>query len=80
MRTTIDIPDELMRTAKKRAADENATLRELVEKALRRYLAGPQPQKPFKLRLKPLPPSKMLVPESVLENRDALYDVMDGPG
>jgi len=78
MRTTVDIPDELMRTAKKRAADENATLRTVVENALRQYLAGPQPQKPFKLNLKPHPLGKMLVPESVLEDRDALYEIMGG--
>ena len=80
MRTTVDISDELMRTAKKRAADENATLREIFDRALRQYLAGPKPQKPFKLRLKPLPRGKMLVPASVLENRVALYDLMDGLG
>jgi len=69
-----------MRTAKKRAADENATPREVVERALRQYLAGPPSQRPFKLRLKLLPPAKMLVPESVLESRDKLYDFMDGIG
>ena len=80
MRTTIDIADELMRTAKKRAADENSTLRTVVENALRQYLAGPQPHKPFKLRLKPMPRSKMLVSEEVLASRDLLYEVMDGRG
>jgi hypothetical protein len=67
-----------MRTAKKKAAEENATLREIFDRALRQYLAGPQPQKAFKLKLKPHPMGKMLVPESVLESRDALYDLMDG--
>jgi hypothetical protein len=80
MRTTIDLPDELMRTAKQKAVEDNTTLREIFERALRQYLAGPQPQKPFKLRLKPLPPSKMLIPESVLESRDKLLDFLDGIG
>jgi hypothetical protein len=80
MRTTIDLPDELMRTAKKKAAEENATLREIFERALRQYLAGPQPQKPFKLRLKPFPRGKMLAPESILGSRDKLYDFLDGIG
>ena len=77
MRTTIDIADELMRSAKKRAADENATLRTVVERALRQYLAGPQPQRPFKLKLKPLPQGSLL-PGVVLEDRDSLYELMDG--
>lgn len=49
MRTTVDLPDELMRSAKKKAAEENAM-------------------------------GKMLVPESILESRDELYDFMDGIG
>jgi hypothetical protein len=77
MRTHVNLPDELMRAAKKRAAEENTTLREIFERALRQYLAGPQPQKPFKLRLKPFPRGKMLVPESVLESRDVWYDLLD---
>ena len=78
MRTTIDLPDELMRTAKKKAAEDNTTLREIFDRALRQYLAGPQPQKPFKLRLKPHPPGKMLIPESMLESREKLFDYLDG--
>jgi hypothetical protein len=80
MRTTIDLPDELMRTAKQKAAEDNTTLREIFDRALRQYLAGPQPQKPFKLRLKPLPGGKMLIPESMLESREKLFDFLDGIG
>jgi hypothetical protein len=80
MRTTIDLPDELMRTAKQKAAEDNTTLREIFDRALRQYLAGPQPQKPFKLKLKPLPRNKMLIPESMLESREKLFDFLDGLG
>ena len=80
MRTTVNLPDELMRTVKEKAEEENTTLREIFHRALRQYLAGPQPQKPFRLRLEPLPRGKMLVSESVLENRDLLYGLMDGIG
>jgi hypothetical protein len=80
MRTTIDLPDELMRTVKQKAVEDNTTLREIFDRALRQYLAGPQPQKPFKLRLKPHPRGKMLIPESVLESRDKLHDFLDGIG
>ena len=39
MRTTMDINDELMRHAKKKAADDGVPLRDVVEDALRRYLS-----------------------------------------
>jgi hypothetical protein len=34
MRTTVDINDELLQIARKRAADEHATLREVFDRAL----------------------------------------------
>jgi hypothetical protein len=73
----IDIADELMRTAKKRAADEDTTLRELVDRALRQYLTDAPAQKKFKLRWKPLPPARLL-PGVDLEDRNSLYEVMEG--
>ncbi len=39
MKTTIDLPDELLIAAKKRAAELRKPLRELVEEGLRRQLA-----------------------------------------
>jgi hypothetical protein len=41
MKTTIELPDELMVAAKKRAAESRTTLRALFERGLRRELAGP---------------------------------------
>jgi len=41
MKTTIDLPDELLVDAKKRAAESRTTLRELFERGLRRELAAP---------------------------------------
>lgn len=43
MRTTISIEDGLLRTAKHRAAEERRTLGDLIEVALRHYLAMPMP-------------------------------------
>jgi hypothetical protein len=40
MKTTIDLPDELLIEAKKRAADSRTTLREIFERGLRHELAG----------------------------------------
>jgi len=40
MKTTIELPDDLMVAAKKRAAEARSTLRVLVERGLRRELQG----------------------------------------
>ena len=40
MKTTIDLPDDLMIAAKKRAAESRSTLREIFERGLRRELAS----------------------------------------
>ncbi len=77
MRIAINLPDELMRAVQEKAAEENSTLREIFDRALRQYLAGPRAQKPFKLRLKPFPGGELLVPERVLESRDKWYDLPD---
>ncbi|MBI1895067.1 MAG: hypothetical protein HYS04_00825 [Acidobacteria bacterium] len=42
MRTTIDLPDELLIAAKKRAAETRVTLREIFERGLRRELQQPR--------------------------------------
>ncbi len=49
MKTTIDLPDDLLVAAKKRAAESRSTLRELFERGLRRELsetAGPRRRAP----------------------------------
>lgn len=79
MRTTVEINDSLLQTAKKRAADENATLKEIFDRALRQYLAGGDPQRKFKLRWKPHRGGGHLQPGVVLEDRDSLFDAMEGP-
>lgn len=40
MKTTIDLPDELLIAAKKRAAELRCTLRTLIERGLRHELLG----------------------------------------
>ena len=76
MRTTVDINDELLRTAKQRAADEQATLRDVFDRALRQYLTQTSPKK-FKLRWKAHKGGRRQ-PGVVLEDRSALFDLMDG--
>jgi hypothetical protein len=42
MKTTIDLPDDLLIAAKKKAADSRTTLREIFERGLRRELSAPK--------------------------------------
>jgi hypothetical protein len=77
MRTTVDINDELLREARTAAAKEHKTLREIMDEALRLYLKGPR-EKRFRLNLTPHTAVGHLMPGVDLEDRDSLYDIMDG--
>jgi Arc/MetJ family transcription regulator len=76
MRTTIDLSDELFRRAKKRAADDRLSLKEIVEAALRRYLAARPKRGRYRLRW--TPEKGRMLPGVNLDDRDALFDLMDG--
>lgn len=78
MRTTIEIHDDLLRRAKRRAADEGVPLRAVVEEALRRHLSGRGPGDGYTLRWSV--ESGRLRPGVDLDDRDALFDLMDGRG
>ncbi len=71
MRTTIELPDEILNRAKVRAAEANITLRQLFVKALESHL-GQRPQKTRKapplIRGKRTAPAvRLLTPEEVDE-------------
>jgi hypothetical protein len=76
MRTTIDIADELFRRAKKKAADQGVPLRAVVEEAIRRYLSDRGATSGYKFRW--TTEKGELMPGVDLDDRDALFDVMDG--
>jgi len=76
MRTTLDIGDELLRRAKKRAADEGVPLRQVVESALQLHLGQQTRGRAYKLRWRR--ESGRLLPGVRLDDRDALFDVMEG--
>lgn len=76
MRTTLEVADELLRQAKRRAADEGATLRSVVEAALRAYLAPRRRRTAYRLRWRA--EHGRLQPGVRLDDRDALFDLMDG--
>lgn len=50
MKTTIQIPDSLLRAARKLAAQERTTLKALVEEGLRLLIAKRRPRSGFRLR------------------------------
>ena len=76
MRTTVEIGDELFRQAKKRAADEGVPLRSILEEALRRYLSDRGTKGAYKLRWRT--EKGQLAPGVDLDDRDALFDFMEG--
>src|SRR5262245_15981744 len=78
MRTTIELNDDLLRRAKRRAADDRTTLREVIEQALRAHLTrrGALPRGRYTLRWRT--ERGTLQPGVRLDDRDALFDLMDG--
>lgn len=77
MKTTLEIPDDLMREIKIRAAREDRKLKDLVAELLRRGLAETENQPPaatIRHRVKfplvegtPAPPGQELTPERIAE-------------
>lgn len=76
MRTSIDLNDRLLTLAKQTAARRGISLRELVEQALRAYLE-PKAKRPG-YRLKWRTERGRIQPGVRLDDRDALFDLMDG--
>lgn len=73
MKTTLMLPDHLVRTLKRRAAERSTTLSQVVAEALTRGLEA-EP----KVELPPLPTHRMGKPRVDVADRNALYDAMDG--
>ncbi|MGQ0734034.1 MAG: type II toxin-antitoxin system VapB family antitoxin [Acidobacteriota bacterium] len=76
MRTTIDVNDELLERAKQLAARERTTLKAIVERALRSHLSRRRATAGYRLQWRP--ERGRLQPGVRLDDRDALFDLMDG--
>jgi hypothetical protein len=77
MRTTLDLPDELVREIKRRAVDSGRTMTEELEDVLREGLRRAAPAgKPFRLRFPTV--KGELQPGVDLADRDSLFDIMEG--
>ena len=78
MRTTINLPDELILQAKKAALESKTTLTEIIANALREALAKRREKKPkhdFKIKASG---RGGLLPGVDLDDTSALLDIMDG--
>jgi hypothetical protein len=78
MRTTLTLDDDVLRLARRRAAEENRPLKAIVNEALR---AGLQPdatrrRPPYTFRMKVV--RGRVMPGVDLNDRDKLFDLMDG--
>jgi hypothetical protein len=78
VRTTIDLRDELLRRAKKRAAEEGVPLKTVFEAALQAHLSGKPSDAGYKLRWRT--EKGHLMPGVRLEDRDSLLDLMEDRG
>ena len=76
MRTTLDLNDELLRKAKRQAVKERTTLRHIVERALRTQLERPVKRSRYRLAWRT--EHGRLQPGVKLDDRDALFDLMEG--
>ena len=76
MRTTLDLSDALFVQAKKKAAEEGVPLRQVVEAALRSYLSRGQKRGTYRLRWRT--ERGRLLPGIDLDDRNSLFDVMEG--
>jgi hypothetical protein len=77
MRTTIELPADLLRLAKRRAADEGTSLRAVVEAALRTHLGRKTSAPRYRMRWKK--PRGRLLRGFPIDDRAAMYDLFEGP-
>lgn len=75
MKTTVELPDELLIAAKKRAAELRVPLRTLVERGLRRELADTtEGRKPRRRKIRWVTVDGGLPPGLDLRDRAAMHD------
>ena len=75
MRTTVELPDALLRSAKRYAAAHEITLREVIEIGLRLVLAfEPAPSKPFRLKRCTFEGNGLAQEESWVDLRARIYE------
>jgi hypothetical protein len=77
MRTTLNLDDRIVAAAKRHAARDGTTLTAVIDTALRQYLAAQRPVPAgFKLEVKVK--KTRALPGIDLEDRAALYEILEG--
>lgn len=75
MRTTLNLNDELVRLAKRRALETGTTLTAVIEDALRAHVRRPEQGQPVEFHWTVV--AGGVRPGVDLDDRDALYDLME---
>jgi hypothetical protein len=76
MRTTLNLPDSLAEQAKQRAIEQGRTFTSIVEEGLRLVLAAESDEH----RSEPLPTARLGRTLIDLQDKDALWEVLDADG
>jgi hypothetical protein len=82
MKTTVELPDDLMIEVKKAAAERRTTIRDLVERGLRRELAAAVPDRPGRRRIRWITVAGGLPPGLDVSDRASMQDwiTRESPG
>ncbi len=82
MKTTVELPDDLMRAIKVRAAEEGRSIKDLLSELLRTALGPARPKAVPKVRHKPLPTlkSKHAAPKGQEMTPERVAEVLWGSG
>ena len=73
MKTTVELPDELLIAAKKRAAETRTSLKVILSRGLRRELARPAPAPARRRRVRWVTVEGGLPPGLDLSDREAMH-------
>jgi len=78
MKTTVEIPGELLRAWKKRAADRGTTLKEMWVRLLHEALHAPRKTSPSKRKIRWVTGKGGLPPGLDVSSRERMYDWLRG--
>jgi len=79
MRTTVRLPDELLKRARRRAADEGRTLTSLIEEGLNLALSASEEPRRGRIELPVSAATGGVLPGVDLSRAAELEDLMNGP-
>ena len=78
MKTTVELPDDLLRAWKKKAVDQGTTLKDLWESVLRSSLQSPHPETRRRRKIRWVTGKGGLPPGLDVSNRERMYDWLRG--